>query len=149
MGDFLFVIRTFIVTVVVLLILQVKVGDFTLEQRSMNWVRSSVVVSHLQEVADGSIVFIERNFKKLKAYVSSRSKEKAKEEIKAHRTLINFERSKEYLTEKAKVAKKVVSDTVNSAVKSVGEVRDEMNEQAQEEVLDDLESSEDFDSTDI
>jgi hypothetical protein len=53
--DFLFVLRTFGVTVVLFLLMQIRVGNTTLEQHSLSWMHSSRVAGTLQEVADGAV----------------------------------------------------------------------------------------------
>jgi hypothetical protein len=53
--DFLFVLRTFAVTVVLFLLMQIRVGSATVEQHSIAWMHSSSVVDTLQEVADGTV----------------------------------------------------------------------------------------------
>lgn len=54
MMDFLFFIKTFILTVAIVLVMQIQVGDRTLETHAMSWVQSSAVVAPLHGVARGA-----------------------------------------------------------------------------------------------
>lgn len=134
MGDLFFAIRTFFITLVVVLILQVKIGDFTLEERSMSWVRSSAFVGQLQQMADGAVVVINSGLDKVKVLFSSKaSKEFKKADVPGYRELISLERSKEYLVDKAKVAKKVAEDAIEQTVDQQQEiVEDELLEEEED-----------------
>lgn len=55
MGDFIFVIKTLVVTVAIVVLMQIRVGGRTIEQHSLAWIHTSVVVEQLQEVAAGAV----------------------------------------------------------------------------------------------
>ncbi len=52
--DFLFFVKTFILTVAIVLMMQIQVGTSTLESHAMSWVQSSSVASPLNTVARGA-----------------------------------------------------------------------------------------------
>lgn len=55
MGEFMFVVKTFIFTLILVVVMQIKVGGFTLEEHSLDWLHESSAVRELQEVAQGAI----------------------------------------------------------------------------------------------
>ena len=55
MGEFMFVVKTFIFTLILVVIMQIKIGGFTIEEHSLDWLHESSVVRELQEVAQGAI----------------------------------------------------------------------------------------------
>ena len=60
MSEFFFVMKTLIITVVLILCLQIRVGRMTLEQRSLQWMHESSAIEALRGVADGAVVFAEQ-----------------------------------------------------------------------------------------
>jgi hypothetical protein len=55
MGDIIFVIKTLVVTVALVVMMQIKIGPQTIEQRALAWIHHSVAVEQLQEVAAGAV----------------------------------------------------------------------------------------------
>ncbi len=54
MMDFLFFVKTFILTVAIVLVMQIQVGDHSLENHAMGWVQSSAITSPLNDAAKGA-----------------------------------------------------------------------------------------------
>ncbi|MGZ3721928.1 MAG: hypothetical protein ACXVA9_03295 [Bdellovibrionales bacterium] len=54
MMDIFFFIKTFILTIAIVLVMQIQVGDRTLETHAMGWVQGSGVGSPLGDVARGA-----------------------------------------------------------------------------------------------
>jgi hypothetical protein len=54
MMDILFFVKTFILTVAIVLVMQIQVGDRSLETHAMGWVQSSGAGGPLGEVARGA-----------------------------------------------------------------------------------------------
>jgi hypothetical protein len=54
MMDFMFFVKTFIFTVAIVLVLQIQVGEGTLETHALGWVQSSSVTQPLNYVARGA-----------------------------------------------------------------------------------------------
>lgn len=54
MTDFLFFIKTILFTLIVVLLMQIQVGERTVEDHAMSWVQTSVIVSPLNGVAQGA-----------------------------------------------------------------------------------------------
>lgn len=55
MGDFFFVVKCFIATVVIVVLLQIKIGGRTLESQTVNWIHRSGFAHQLQDVAEGAV----------------------------------------------------------------------------------------------
>lgn len=62
MSELLFVVKTFIFTLVFVLLMQFKLGGSTLENRFEHWVQNSTVTMHLQQVAAGATLWCRDNF---------------------------------------------------------------------------------------
>jgi hypothetical protein len=56
MSELFFVVKTFIFSVIVVFLMQIKIGQSTIEQRSMKWIQQSDVVESLQAVAEGAVL---------------------------------------------------------------------------------------------
>jgi hypothetical protein len=54
MSELFFVIKVFLFTVVVMAVMQIKVGEQSLEQRSSHWLRTSSLVDVLNSVSVGA-----------------------------------------------------------------------------------------------
>ncbi len=67
MSEFFFVLKTFAVTVVILALLQIKIGRSTIEQRSMAWMHQSVAIEVLRSVADGAVTVADRSYTYVKS----------------------------------------------------------------------------------
>ncbi len=55
MSEVFFVLKTLIVTIAIVLLLQIRIGRSTLEQHSLTWLHSSTAVEALRGVADGAV----------------------------------------------------------------------------------------------
>jgi hypothetical protein len=88
--DVLFFLKTFLLTVAIVLVMQIRVGERSLESHAMSWVQSSVVVAPLNGVAKGAAkmardltqtisVSVQRNWKKKKSDKSSSSSQSDKD----------------------------------------------------------------------
>jgi hypothetical protein len=55
MGEIFFVLKTLIVTVAIVSLMQIRIGRATLEQHSLAWLHTSATVEALRGVADGAV----------------------------------------------------------------------------------------------
>lgn len=55
MGDLIFVAKCFLLTLLVVVALQIRVGGRTLESQTVNWIHRSNIVHELQDVAEGAV----------------------------------------------------------------------------------------------
>ena len=58
MSDFFFVVKCALATLVILVFMQMRIGNRTIEQHSLNWIQTSSAVEELRGVAEGA-VFVE------------------------------------------------------------------------------------------
>lgn len=55
MSEVFFVIKTLLVTVAIVFLLQIKIGRTTVEQRSLTWMRQSSAIEAMRGVANGAV----------------------------------------------------------------------------------------------
>lgn len=55
MSEFFFVVKMLAFTVVVVMLMQIRVGSRTIEQRSLSWLHESKAVEALRGVASGAV----------------------------------------------------------------------------------------------
>lgn len=72
MGDILFVLKMCIYTLVLIVILQVKVGPTTLEQKLYEFTHNSQIAGQLQGVAQGAAHFIGVQYNHLTGHMKSK-----------------------------------------------------------------------------
>ncbi len=80
MMDFLFFIKTFFLTIAIVLVMQIQVGDHSLESHAMGWVQSSAVVAPLNMVAKGAAKLV-RDFTQTVSISVKRNSKKTKKEV--------------------------------------------------------------------
>lgn len=84
MMDIVFFLKTFLLTIAIVLVMQIQVGEKSIETHAMNFVQSSVVVAPLNGVAKGAAkmardltqtisISVHRNSKKKKEEKTSSS----------------------------------------------------------------------------
>lgn len=69
MMDFLFFIKTFVLTIAVVLFMQIEIGSKSIESHAMGWVQSSAVVAPLHEVARGGSRVVQDFIRKVSSSV--------------------------------------------------------------------------------
>ena len=62
MSEIFFVLKSILITVVIVTCLQIKIGPKTVEERSLTWMHRSVAIDALRGVADGAVVAIENGY---------------------------------------------------------------------------------------
>ena len=58
MSEVFFCIKTFVLTIAIVMVMQVQVGDRTLENHALAWVQTSPMVTPLNTVAHGAAKMI-------------------------------------------------------------------------------------------
>lgn len=82
MMDFLFFVKTFFLTIAIVLIMQIQVGSASIESHAMSFVQSSAVVGPLNTVAKGAAKMIRDVTHTISAEVKKNTKKNKKEEIR-------------------------------------------------------------------
>src|SRR5688572_28231859 len=116
MKEFWLVVCALLMTVLAVFLLQIKIGDQTVEQRSEAWIHNSAFVGALQEVADGAVVLYYRGADKVIGYMSEKfgfpyqgddPKQPGKRQLN-----MQIERSKQYIQDKAGKARELIKESV-------------------------------------
>jgi hypothetical protein len=80
MTDLKFFAKTFALTVAVVLVMQIQVGNHTLENHAMSWVQSSSVVAPLHSVARGAGKMLKDSISAINKAIQNQFHKKQKEE---------------------------------------------------------------------
>lgn len=103
-GDAWFFLKAVIITFILLSVLQVKVGEETLEEKALTFVHSSSYAKPIQEVSQGAVTFITQIWRKATHSLSSKYMKNFSDKEAAGRRALRFqvERSEKFLKEKAR-----------------------------------------------
>ena len=55
MSEIFFVAKALVISMIVIMLMQIKIGQNTIEQRSLEWMRESVAVQALRGVAESAV----------------------------------------------------------------------------------------------
>lgn len=102
MSEVIFVVKCLVVTLIIATLMQIRIGDFTLEEHTEEAVRHSVVTDYLQGTAAGVIVLGNAGWEKVKTFFrdSSQSAKEGSEEA-GRKLKLQFKKSEEFLKRKA------------------------------------------------
>lgn len=120
MFNLFFMIKTLILTFVILVIMQVRVGEFTLEQRAMFFVHDSPVVEPLREVAEGSTRAVRNWLRGISQQIGKSGKALwSSEDQPGNRNLgVHIKRSQAFLKEQAEKAKRIAEEEIQKNEKT-------------------------------
>lgn len=100
MPEVMFVVKSLVVTIILVLCLQVKLGAATAEDHMQDWIRTSTVTKHLKDVAQGATLAITNAAKMVSTFASDNfgggNSLLQKQEQKAGRLNFDFKRSAAY-----------------------------------------------------
>lgn len=121
MSDLLFIIRMVIITVVVVLLMQIKIGPATIEQHSTEWLHTSSVVTSLQGVSEGAVKILTQTYKTIVTSLDTNiGKVFRKDEMPGTRAAaFGFQRSAEFM--KNEDAKKKATEAMEAAKEELSE----------------------------
>lgn len=117
-SSFFLVLKAIVLTVVIVLLMQIRVGDQTLEQKSEAWLKNSNYISYLQEAADGGMILFDQALNKLdevldrQKTITSEASSIISTEPETRADRLKLKRSKEFIQEKAQEAKSFVKKNV-------------------------------------
>ena len=80
MIDFLFFVKTFFLTIAIVLIMQIQVGSGTIETHAMSFVQSSSITAPLNMVAKGAAKMIRDVTTSISSKVKQNTKKSKKDE---------------------------------------------------------------------
>ena len=133
MSDIFFFIKIIILTSIFTILMQIKIGETTLEQKTEVMIKESYFGQTMVEVAQGAIHALRDVYKSLLDNVDSKvTKELDQKNIPGHRSFgVELKRSKEFLSEQLKRGKEVAEEKAKAAIKEVKENPDIVQEKAQ------------------
>lgn len=106
MGDFLFVLKTLVITIVLVLLMQIKIGTATIEQHSLAWIQNSAITDTLRSVAQGAVKATVQGYRWMSsAFDTNVGKRFSKENEPGSRLSIKLHRSEAYEREQDKKAR--------------------------------------------
>ena len=83
MMDFMFFVKTFLLTIAIVLLMQLQVGSKSIETHAMMFVQSSTIASPLNSVARGAAKMARDLTQKISSRVQSNTKKAKKEEVRS------------------------------------------------------------------
>lgn len=92
MGEVVFVLKSLLITVLLLVLMQVKVGSNSIEKHSEQWLQTSQVSLYMQKVASGAVLFL-HNTAKVASDLVAKTFNGMTSETRASRLNIEFKRS--------------------------------------------------------
>ena len=102
-------------TFFIVVMLQIKIGPMTLEERAIQWVQGSSIIEPVELAAKGAVKMIQEAWKgSLGKMNSDFFKSLNKENIPGYRSIgVDLERSKSYLKDKAEQAANRASEVID------------------------------------
>jgi hypothetical protein len=100
MSELLFAVKMAAITFVLVIVMQVRVSDVTLEEHAHTWIQTATPVLFLREVAEGGLAAANDAWSKMTAGIKTKYWNKYdKKQIPGQRQLGTIERSEAYLDE--------------------------------------------------
>lgn len=114
MGSIFFVLKCLVFTVVLVILMQIRIGGTTLEEKALHWTHNSSVMQPIQQVADGSVKALREGWKKTYQWISAPFSNWGGKEWPGQRSLkVNWERSEKVIAEQAKKAKEKAKEQLS------------------------------------
>lgn len=125
MGDLFFIIRMSIYTVIIVLVMQIKIGTQTVEDRVINFTHRSQFSSVIQEFAQGAVTFIGIQYNTVASKVSSQFiKQHSREQRPGQRLKAKLERLKSSIRNR-------VSDEKMNIENGIEDVTDQIHDSSE------------------
>lgn len=110
--------KSLALTVFIVLLLQIKVGDSTVEEKAVFWFRSSPMVEPMQKVVDGGVKVLKTTFGKVTGLFDWKLREQIQDKPGNRDLKFRLERSRQYIREQAEhVARKMEGQLESSQEK--------------------------------
>ncbi len=106
MSEIFFILKTMVLTAVLVVVLQIRVENQSLEDKATEYLQSTTVLAPLQETADGALKVVKKFWKTAMGSMNSKfMREFNSDQTPGKRKLgVQLERSKEYFEEQAEKA---------------------------------------------
>ena len=103
MFDIIHFVKYLVMTFLIVLLMQIKIGENTFEQKAHAFIQTSSVTEPLRQVADGGERILRQSWRKLWGmFDKDLFKKMQREHLAGSRSLIDIERSEQFIKENAK-----------------------------------------------
>ena len=98
--------KSLAITLIIVFLLQIRVGNSTLEEKAMFWIHDSYIMAPVQKAAEGAVLMIRDSWNALTKNINTKYADSVKRENQPgfRDVKIHFDRSKAYLEEQARKA---------------------------------------------
>lgn len=103
MFNILFFVKSLAIAIIITMLLQIHLGEDTLETHVDSWMRDTVAVELIDEAAQGGIKIIRDGLKKISASLNGKYWKQQKEQ--AREATLSISRSQKYIEEQAEKLK--------------------------------------------
>ncbi|MCB0349167.1 MAG: hypothetical protein KDD37_10035 [Bdellovibrionales bacterium] len=118
MGNLLFVIKTFVLSLLLILVLQVKWGEKSIDDLVYFEMKSSTILSPINEVASGGALWVKNTFRGFSSMFTDKLKNQIDQtDAAGNRRLPEIKRHFDASKEKAKQARSRFTNWMNDEVK--------------------------------
>jgi hypothetical protein len=115
MDNFLFVLKTFAASLLILLVMQIKWGEQTIDDTIYGQIRSSTILAPVQSVADGGVLWIKNMYRGTTDLFSEKLQGQiADEAAPGNRQIVELKRHADKAKEKSKEARSRFTEWMNS-----------------------------------
>lgn len=122
MGDLFFIVRMGIYTVFIVLLMQVKIGPQTVEERVVDFTHRSQFSNVIQDVAQGAVTFLGAQYNKLAGHVNtSFTRQHSSDQIPGKRLQSQLNKLKSSVRSRWDEGKEKVKETVDEKIDEVAE----------------------------
>lgn len=113
MSEIFFIIKSLVLTILIVIFMQVKVGDTTIEEKTLMWIEGSVIILPLQKIVDGGVKAVSETWKLVFGNLNSQFFNSVKQKNLPGKRDLNLviERSEEYLRDRAKKTSKAIKES--------------------------------------
>ena len=65
MNEIFFILKSLVITILLIMAMQIKVGNRTIEASCFHWLHESKVAAYIQDVADGGALLLQNTIKQV------------------------------------------------------------------------------------
>lgn len=119
MTELLFAVKMAVISFVIVVLMQIRVGEETLERHAYGWIQTAAPVLFLREIAEGGLMAAHDGWARLTTNIKSKYWEKFdSDKLPGRRHLdMGLERSKVYLNEQNEKKQKIEAELALRAKK--------------------------------
>jgi hypothetical protein len=100
MPEVMFVLKSFVIAIIVMACMQIKIGQTSIEESAHHWIQTSLVTAYLQDVSSGAVLAV-RNAATVTKNFLAKTFGNDQSSQKAGRFNFEFKRSQQYQKEQS------------------------------------------------